>query len=130
MVLSILGTAMPVILQVLALCNCNFSMLLLTLQHVLHVPQLKRSLIRIGQVDDDGFHRTFGDGKWKICKGSRVIAKGSKSDTLYNLHVSSVNEHVVAVTEQPTDTLYNLHVSSVNDHVVAVGLCGMASWDT
>ena len=47
----------------------------LTLQHVRHVPQLKKSLISTGQLDDDGFHTTFANGKWKICKGSRVIAK-------------------------------------------------------
>ena len=73
-----------------------------TLQQVWHVPHLKKSLISTGQLDDDGFHTTFGNGKWKICKGSKVMAKGSKIDTLCPLHVSSVSDHVVAVTEQPS----------------------------
>ena len=62
--------------------------------------QLKGAIVDVVTLgSDDGFHTTFGDGKWKISKGSRVIAKGNKSDTLYPLHVSSVSDHVVTITE-------------------------------
>ena len=64
-------------------------------------------MISTGQLDDNGFYTTFGDGKWKICKGSTVIAKGSKRSTLYPLHVSSVSDHVVAITEQPSVSLWH-----------------------
>ena len=55
------------------------------LQNVRHVPQLKKSLISTRTLDDVGYHTTFGDSKWKICKGARIVAKGSRSDTLYPL---------------------------------------------
>ena len=77
------------------------------LHNVRHVPQLKKSLISTGQLDDAGYHTTFGDKKWKICKGSRIVAKGCKVDTLYPLYVSSVRDHVVAVTEQPSVSLWH-----------------------
>ena len=40
-----------------------------------------------------------------ISKGSRVIVRGSKSDTSYPLHVSSVS-HDVVVTGQPIVSLW------------------------
>ena len=67
----------------------------------------RRSLICTGLLDEDGFHTTFDDGKWKICEGPRIIAKPSKSDILYPLHVSSVCDHVVTVTEQPSVSLWH-----------------------
>ena len=45
------------------------------LKNVRHVPQIKKNLISTGLLDDDGFHTTFGDAKWKFTKGSMVIAR-------------------------------------------------------
>lgn len=60
------------------------------LKNVRHVPQIKKNLISTGLLDDDGFHTTFGDAKWKFTKGSMVIARGHKVDTLYPLFASDV----------------------------------------
>ena len=48
-----------------------------------YVPGLKRNIISIGQLDDEGFVTTFVNGCWKITKGAMVIARGSKMGTLY-----------------------------------------------
>lgn len=64
-----------------------------------HVPQLTKSLISIEKHDNGGNHVTFGDCSWKIAEGSLVVARGSNSKTLYMLHVSSVKNHVIVVTE-------------------------------
>ena len=53
----------------------------------------------LGQLDDAGFSCVFGDSSWKITKGSLVVARGSKSGTLYMLHVSTVKNHVICVTK-------------------------------
>ena len=71
------------------------------LHDVRHVPKLKKNLVSTGQLDDQGYYTVFGDSRWKITKGARVIEKGYKCDTLYALHVSHVKNHVVAVTEVP-----------------------------
>ena len=55
------------------------------LQNVRHVPQIAKSLISVGQLDDMGYHTTFGAQKWKIVKGFMVVARGPKMDTLYPL---------------------------------------------
>ena len=69
------------------------------LKNVRHVPKLTKSLINSGQLDDEGYMTTFGDRSWKITKGSFIVAHGTKSGTLYMLHVSTVKNHVICVTK-------------------------------
>ena len=64
------------------------------LHDVRHVPKLKKNLVSTGQLDDQGYYTMFGDSRWKITKGARVIAKGYKCDTLYTLHVSDVKNRL------------------------------------
>ena len=53
------------------------------LRDVRHISELKRNLISIGQLDDEGFVMTFGCSSWKLTKGAMVIARGKKEGTLY-----------------------------------------------
>ncbi|CAA0823452.1 Uncharacterized mitochondrial protein AtMg00300 [Striga hermonthica] len=62
-----------------------------TLGDVRHIPGLKRNLISVGQLDNDGFHTMFGDGKWKVSRGAMTLARGLKSGTLYTASGSSSN---------------------------------------
>ena len=55
----------------------------LILKDVRHVPDIRLNLISAGKLDDEGFHSHFGDGCWKLTKGSLIIAKGRKCNTLY-----------------------------------------------
>ena len=55
-----------------------------------HVPHVKKNLISTGLLGDDGLHTTFGDAKWKFTKGSMVIARRHKVDTLYPLFALDV----------------------------------------
>ena len=64
-----------------------------------HVPKLTKSLISSGQLDDAGYTCVFGDNSWKITKGSLVVARGSKSGTLYMLHVITFKDHVICVAK-------------------------------
>ena len=49
-----------------------------TLNNVIHILTLKRNLISIGHLDDEGHYTTSGDGHWKVMKGNLVIARGKK----------------------------------------------------
>jgi len=49
-----------------------------TLNNVRHILTLKRNLISIGHLDDEGHYTTSGDGHWKVMKGNLVIARGKK----------------------------------------------------
>ena len=50
---------------------------------VRHVPNLRRNLISVGKLGDEGCVVTFHDKNWKVSKGSLVVAKGVKVGTLY-----------------------------------------------
>ena len=53
------------------------------LTNVCYVPGLRRNLISIGQLDDDGYRTEFSGRSWKVTKGAMVIARGWKHRTLY-----------------------------------------------
>ena len=71
------------------------------MRNVRHVPGLKRNLISIGLLDDEGFVTTFVNGCWKITKGVMVIAWGSKMDTLY---MTANDKDIVAVANSTEDS--------------------------
>ncbi|PKI42375.1 hypothetical protein CRG98_037233 [Punica granatum] len=47
-----------------------------------HIPGLKKNLISVGQLDDEGYDMSFGSSSWKIIKEAMVVARG-KEGTLY-----------------------------------------------
>ena len=75
----------------------------LLLKDVRHVPDIRLNLILIGKLDDEGFNNQFGDGKWKLCKGSLVVAKGNKSCTLYTMQ-AKINKGIVNALEDDSST--------------------------
>ncbi|GJX48353.1 hypothetical protein Tco_0273543 [Tanacetum coccineum] len=44
---------------------------------------LKRRLISVGQLDEKVYHVGFEDQQWKVTKGSLVVARGNKHESLY-----------------------------------------------
>ena len=56
-----------------------------TLNDARHILDLKRNLISISKLDKEGYVMTFGDGSWKVTKGSMVFAKGNLVGSLYLL---------------------------------------------
>nr|GEU69056.1 hypothetical protein [Tanacetum cinerariifolium] len=48
-----------------------------TLKDVRYTLGLKRRLISVGQLDEEGYHVGFGDQQWKVTNGSLVVARGS-----------------------------------------------------
>ena len=75
---------------------------------------LTKSLMSTGQLDDIGYHTVFGSQSWKILKGSMLIAKGVKCGLLYPMHVSSVNESIVAITELPSTSLWHCRLGHMS----------------
>ena len=50
----------------------------LVLKDVRHVLDIRLNLISTGKVNDEGFTNSFGESKWKLTKGSLVVARGKK----------------------------------------------------
>ncbi|GJV68833.1 putative RNA-directed DNA polymerase [Tanacetum coccineum] len=60
-----------------------------TSKDVRYIPGLKRRLIFVEQLDEEGYHVGFGDQKWKITKGSLVVARGNKRRSMYMVEIPS-----------------------------------------
>ncbi|KAI3784421.1 hypothetical protein L1987_43520 [Smallanthus sonchifolius] len=73
-----------------------------TLENVRVIPNLRRKLISVGQLDDLGYDVTFGGGQWKVVKGNMVIAKGKKRGTLYMVEVPASGINAVTSGSSPS----------------------------
>ena len=71
------------------------------LEKVRHIPELRRNLISVGQLDDEGHAILFISGTWKVTKGARVLVRGKKTGTLY---MTSNPRDIIAVADASTDT--------------------------
>ena len=67
----------------------------LVLKGVRHVPDIRLNLISTSRLDDEGFTNSFSESKWKLTKGSLVVVRGKKQNTLYvmeaKLHKGEIN---------------------------------------
>ena len=70
------------------------------LEKVRHIPDLRRNLISVGQLDDEGHAILFVGGTWKVTKEARVLARGKKTDTLY---MTSSPRDTISVADASTD---------------------------
>nr|GFA17857.1 retrovirus-related Pol polyprotein from transposon TNT 1-94 [Tanacetum cinerariifolium] len=59
------------------------------LKDVRYIPSLKKRLISIGQLDEEGCYVGFEDQQWKVTKGNLVVAHGNKRGSLYMVEVLS-----------------------------------------
>ena len=83
------------------------------LEKVRHIPNLKRNLISVEQLDDEGHAILFVGGTWKVTKGARVLARGKKTGTLY---MTSSPRNTVAVVDASIDTsLWHRRLGHMNE---------------
>ena len=71
------------------------------LEKVRHIPDLRRNLISVGQLDDEGHAILFVGGTWKVTKGVRVLACGKKTGTIC---MTSSPRDTIAVADASTNT--------------------------
>ena len=77
----------------------------LVLKDVRHVPDIRLNLISTGKLDDEGYKNQFGNGKWKLSKGSLIVARGNKSSTLYMMQAKLSKGEVNAVEKEASAEL-------------------------
>ena len=78
--------------------NCR-----IILRDVRHVPDIRLNLISAGKLDDEGYSNYFGEGKWKLTKGSLIAARGKKYRTLYVMQAKLSNEEVNAIEDDNSE---------------------------
>ena len=67
----------------------------LVLKDSRHVSDIRLNIISTSRLHDEGFTNSFGECKWKLTKGSLVVARGKKQNILYvmeaRLHKGDIN---------------------------------------
>ncbi|KAL6350136.1 hypothetical protein AAG906_004074 [Vitis piasezkii] len=77
----------------------------LVIKDVRYVPKMRFNLISVGKLDDEGYHSHLGEGKWKLTKGSLVLARGKTNNTLYKTEVRLVKGEVNIVENEASTKL-------------------------
>ncbi|KAI3514342.1 hypothetical protein L1887_12673 [Cichorium endivia] len=67
------------------------------LKNVRVIPELKKKLISVGQLDKQGLEVRFGGGKWRVVNGISVIAQGMKPGSLYMVEVPAEGSMIVPI---------------------------------
>jgi hypothetical protein len=78
----------------------------IVLHNVRHVPELTRSLISVGQLDEADFRTSFSSGGWTIHKGNLLLARGPRIQSLYPLYVT-LCEGDLFVVDIPVSSLWH-----------------------
>ena len=58
--------------------------------------QFHLNLVSTGRLDYEGFTNYFGKCKWKLTKGSLVVVRGKKKNTLYVMEAKVHKEEINA----------------------------------
>jgi hypothetical protein len=82
------------------------------LQKVRHVPDLKKNLISMGQLDDERHSINFHGGKWKVRIGARILAQRYKTCTLYM--TTNIRDTTAVVDASVNSKLWHLRLGHMS----------------
>lgn len=74
------------------------------LKNIKYILDLKKMLILVGKLDDEGYHVIFGNPQWNVRNGNMTVSKGYKRDTPYMVEVSEDKANIVEVGHSLYDT--------------------------
>ena len=87
----------------------------LVLKDVKHVPEMRFSLISVGKLDNEGYHSHLGKDKWKLTKGTLVLVRGKKNNTLYKTEARLVKEEVNIVENEASTKLWHKQLGHMSE---------------
>ena len=87
----------------------------LVLKYVRHVPKMRFSLISIGKLADEGYHSHLGEDKWKLIKGTFVLARGKKNNNFYKTEVRLVKGEVNIVENEASTELWHKRLGHISE---------------
>ena len=87
----------------------------LVLKYVRHVPEMCFSLISVGKLDDEGYHSHLGECKLRLTKGSLVLARGKKNNTLYKIETRLVKGKVNIVENKAFTELCHKQLGHISE---------------
>jgi len=87
----------------------------LLLKNVRYVPEMRLSSISIGKFDDEGYHNYLGGGQWKLCKGSLILTRGKKINTLYKTEARLAKGDVNIGENETSTELWHKRLGHMNE---------------
>lgn len=94
----------------------------MVLKEVRHVPDLRLNLISGVALDCQGFTSQFHDGKWKLTKGSLIVARGQVVGNLYRTCVKICSDSLNTIEDKSSLNLWHrrlAHMSEKGLHMLA-----------
>ena len=79
------------------------------------VVDLRLNLLSIGRLDDEGFDSRFGGGRWKLMKGSLVVASARKFSTLCKLAAQACRDELNAAEKDPSMELWHQRLGHMSE---------------
>ncbi|XP_048234354.1 uncharacterized protein LOC125370936 [Ricinus communis] len=87
----------------------------LVLHNVKHVPDMRLNLISAGLLDDDGYSNNFGNGIWKLTRGSLIVARGKRCSKLYMTHPKIFKDRVNIVVNTDMTDLWHKRLGHMSE---------------
>ena len=86
----------------------------LALKDVRHVPNMHLNLISTHILDKEGYGSYFGDGRWRLYRGSLVLVGGKICCTLYKTQVKVCKDVVSATQEDSMPNLWHRRLAHMS----------------
>ena len=76
---------------------------------------MRFNLIFIGKLDVEGYYNYLEDGQWKLSKGSLILAKGKKINTLYKTAARLVKGDAIVVENENSNELWHKKLGHMSE---------------
>ncbi|KAF8388510.1 hypothetical protein HHK36_027184 [Tetracentron sinense] len=90
------------------------------LKDVTHVLNLRLNLISCGKLDDKGYENHFWKGRWKLSKGSLIVAMSEKKATLYRMKAHLFKGKVNTILEDSSPNLWHQRLGHMSEKGIQV----------
>jgi hypothetical protein len=87
----------------------------LVLDDVRHVPDIRLNLLSVSKLDDIRHGSYFGNAKWKLTKGSLIVARGSKQGCLYVTKTKLCNDMLTIAENETTAELWHKRLGHMSE---------------
>ena len=86
----------------------------LVLKEVRHMPEMRLNLISTGKLDEAGMINQLGAGRWKLSRGSMIIARGKKEGSLYIMQ-GKICKWEINVAQDTTKELWHKRLGHMSE---------------
>ncbi|KAA8532467.1 hypothetical protein F0562_032500 [Nyssa sinensis] len=88
---------------------------MMTLRDMRHVPDLRLNLISGIALDREGYVNYFGNGIWKLTKGSLVVARGKACCALYKTNLKVCRDGLNSIEDGISPNLWHKHLGHLSE---------------